>query len=393
MSQFYDQASLVVVPSGYKAGTVYAQKPLTTDGQLAFTRTGDTATRVNSAGLLETVSANVPRLDYSGGATCPKLILEPQRTNRLTQSNNFTHADWASFASGTGSTAPVLTANYTNSPFGSNNAWRLEATIGSSGFSLLQQSPFVSGQHTASLWVKSNTGSNQSVYFRASTNTAPITVTPTWTRISVTEPNGDYLTIGLRDLAGQANVSIDISIYAGQLEDGAYPTSIIPTTTASATRGKDNCIKTSASALIGQTEGTVFVEFKINGQDLSEDVYSNNKNLTGSISIQTTVSGQLLAFICYDGTFIQFATSTGVIQIGQTYKVALAYKTGNSALYLNGVQIATSSTAFAFTTTLSEIDIANDTVLFAYLNNKNINQVLQFKTRLSNAELAQLTAL
>jgi hypothetical protein len=35
---FYDLASLVVVPSGYKASKVYAQKPLTTDGQLTFSR-------------------------------------------------------------------------------------------------------------------------------------------------------------------------------------------------------------------------------------------------------------------------------------------------------------------------------------------------------------------
>jgi hypothetical protein len=40
---FYDLASLVVVPSGYKSGKIYAQKPLTTDGQLTFTRSNDTA--------------------------------------------------------------------------------------------------------------------------------------------------------------------------------------------------------------------------------------------------------------------------------------------------------------------------------------------------------------
>ena len=76
---FYDLASLVVVPSGYKASKVYAQKPLTTDGQLAFTRS-TTATRVNSAGLIESVAINVPRLDYTN-STCPKLLLEPSRTN------------------------------------------------------------------------------------------------------------------------------------------------------------------------------------------------------------------------------------------------------------------------------------------------------------------------
>ena len=52
MSAFYDQASLVVVPSGYKSGKIYAQKPLTTDGQLTFTRASN-ATRVASNGLIE----------------------------------------------------------------------------------------------------------------------------------------------------------------------------------------------------------------------------------------------------------------------------------------------------------------------------------------------------
>jgi hypothetical protein len=79
MSVFYDLASLVLVPSGYKAEKVYAQKPLTADGQLTFSR-ASTATRVNASGLVETVSSNVPRLDYTN-STCPKLLLEPQRTN------------------------------------------------------------------------------------------------------------------------------------------------------------------------------------------------------------------------------------------------------------------------------------------------------------------------
>ena len=58
MSQFYDQASLVMVPSGYKAGKVYSQKPLSTDGELTFTRNSN-ATRVNADGLVEKVRENV----------------------------------------------------------------------------------------------------------------------------------------------------------------------------------------------------------------------------------------------------------------------------------------------------------------------------------------------
>ena len=61
MSQFYDQASLVMVPSGYKAGKVYSQKPLSTDGELTFSR-ASTATRINASGLIESVASDVPRL-------------------------------------------------------------------------------------------------------------------------------------------------------------------------------------------------------------------------------------------------------------------------------------------------------------------------------------------
>jgi hypothetical protein len=79
MSVFYDLASLVLVPSGYKASKVYAQKPLTTDGQLTFSR-ASTATRVNASGLIETVASNVPRLDYQGSAQ----IFSPTRKICLT---------------------------------------------------------------------------------------------------------------------------------------------------------------------------------------------------------------------------------------------------------------------------------------------------------------------
>jgi hypothetical protein len=52
MSQFFDQASLVMVPSGYKDGKVYSQKPLSTDGELTFTR-ATSATRVGPDGLIQ----------------------------------------------------------------------------------------------------------------------------------------------------------------------------------------------------------------------------------------------------------------------------------------------------------------------------------------------------
>jgi hypothetical protein len=79
MSNLFNEASLVLVPSGYKAGKVYSEVPTNGDGDLTFTR-ASSATRVNSDGEIEVVGSGVPRLDYSQGS-CPALLLESQRTN------------------------------------------------------------------------------------------------------------------------------------------------------------------------------------------------------------------------------------------------------------------------------------------------------------------------
>jgi hypothetical protein len=108
MSQFYDQASLVMVPSGYKNGKVYSQKPLSTDGELTFTRASN-ATRVGPDGLIQKV-----------------------RTNLLTYSNDFSNAAWGkSFAALTGGQSGYD---------GTNNAWKLQASGSTSCY--IQQGSF-----------------------------------------------------------------------------------------------------------------------------------------------------------------------------------------------------------------------------------------------------------
>ena len=58
LDKYYAKASLVMVPSLYKTSIVYSERPLTTDGQLAFTRSNDTATRVGPDGYIEKVRTN-----------------------------------------------------------------------------------------------------------------------------------------------------------------------------------------------------------------------------------------------------------------------------------------------------------------------------------------------
>ena len=64
---YSDDASLVFIPSGYKTSKAYSIKPTSGDGDLAFTRSNDTATRVGPDGLIEKVRTNV--LTYSEDLT------------------------------------------------------------------------------------------------------------------------------------------------------------------------------------------------------------------------------------------------------------------------------------------------------------------------------------
>ena len=55
---FYDDASLIVYPSGYKESKIYSLKPTNGTGDLNFSR-ASSATRVNAEGLIETSPVNL----------------------------------------------------------------------------------------------------------------------------------------------------------------------------------------------------------------------------------------------------------------------------------------------------------------------------------------------
>ena len=66
MSNLLEQASLVLIPSGYKEDVVYSQIPLDGSGDLQLTRASN-GTRINSAGLVEVTPWNIA--EYSEDQT------------------------------------------------------------------------------------------------------------------------------------------------------------------------------------------------------------------------------------------------------------------------------------------------------------------------------------
>jgi hypothetical protein len=174
-----------------------------------------------------------------------------------------------------------------------------------------------------------------------------------------------------------------------QIEAGAYATSFISkSTTASVTRVADAASKTGISSLIGQTEGTLFAEIYpeefINGSYLG---ISDGANIANRIIFGFEAGSANSGFFQVYGA--SGLTGSGLYTRGQRMKVAIGYKSGNSALYVNGNLVDAVTTTF--TTTLTKFGFDS------YAGTQNFigrcSQAILFKTRLTNAQLAELTTL
>jgi len=388
---FYDLASLVVVPSGYKSGKIYAQKPLTTDGQLTFTR-ASTATRVNASGLIETVSSGVPRLDYLG-STCPKLLLEPQRTNSALQSSALNTTPWQSFGG-------TQTNNSGTSPDGTNNA-TLFQSVSTTQSGVYQTIAATSGQTvTVSMYVKLGTATNICLVINNTQNwntvggqaftTVDGLSTTAWKRVSYTftspASNNYNIHIGLHEETGVPTQSLGtFYVYGVQAEIGAYMTSLIPTTTAAVTRLADKAEKTGISSLIGQTEGTMYWEG-----------YSENNASFGTCLALQGSAGYWIYILSYNGGFTFEMRNAYVVSMAYNstsaagnYKIAIGYNASQVVIYINGTLVHTDNSVTI--PALSSVYLAN----WENVYNESVKtaQALLFKTRLTNAQLAELTTL
>jgi hypothetical protein len=398
MSQFYDLASLVVIPSGYKASTIYAQKPLTTDGQLSFSR-ASTATRVNASGLIETVASNVPRLDYTN-SSCPRLNLEPQRTNSVLQSNALASAGWLSFGG-------TQTNNSGVSPDGTNNA-TLFSSSGSAPAGAYQNVAATSGQTvTVSAYFKLGTATNICLVINNAFawdtvggevfTTANGLSTTAWKRVTFTftapATNQYNIHIGQNGQSGLASQSLGtFYVYGVQAEVGGYATSLIPTTSASVTRVADAASKTGISSLIGQTEGTIFWEGSINTLGDFPQICDLNADGNKFIQIYNTLVGGVprLALYVQNVSILLNASNITGLSFNTIFKLALGYKNNDYALYLNGVQVYVNTTIGVPPTSNFGLGKALQS---EEGSGKEVAQAALFPTRLTNAQLAEITAL
>lgn len=339
---------------------------------------------------------NVPRLTYqNGGGGCPSLLLEKQSTNLFTYSEDFTQ--WLN-AGGT------VNGNTTISPDGTQNAdtltgARYQTALGTAVFTFSCYAKKVDGNNkfvlrfdvptTVFAQFDLNTGTIDST---SSGYTSTITnVGNGWYRCTIT--SNSSIIISNAVIVSANSGSNSTYIWGAQLEASSYPTSYIPTTSSSATRVADACYKTGISSLIGQTQGTIFVDYTAtsSNQDGRAITINDYPNTAYNNRIAVINNGNQIRVFISSGGVLQYDGYFGA-WIGH-HKVAIAYASNDLKIYIDGVEVASQSSSFTPPTcsVLSVGTFENNTS--DYPIQGNVNQAILFKTRLTNAELASLTTI
>ena len=392
--------------------------------ELAITTTGSIyiwGAQLNDGSLKDYLRTetrlNIPRLDYSNG-TCPSLLVEPQRSNLALYSEQFDNASWVT-------TNITTAANSVTSPSGIQSADTITSTTTSGNHLIGTNSISITNGTNYSFTFFAKKGSGRyiqilgggggfaltsyanfdlqlgTVSFQGATATAEITsFNDNWYRCKLTAPAIDtlsdrfYISIITTATASRAEVhSTALSYYCwgAQFEQGSYPTSYIPTTSAAVTRNADVISKTGISSLIGQTEGTIFADAVLTGKDSTNGsiLFATDKVSTGAIIRVFYTSANALRFDVFNGSSFQCLISAGAYNVGDRVKVAGAYKNNDFVMYVNGTQIGTDTSG-----TVPATDTANiNTSIYGDTNGSRINSAILFPTRLTNAELASLTTI
>ena len=385
--------------------------------ELTFTR-ATTATRTNGALLVESTPLSTPRIDYSTGTAA--LLMEPQRTNLQLNSENF---------SVMGQLSVTTTVNQIEAPSGLITADLITelATTATHGVFNNAACSVVSGTvYTLSCYFKKGPGATAPDIVQISspqgfsgfyanfnittgvvtqsfgvTSTAITSVGNGWWRCSFTATASSTagfsgLAISLTNNNPTSGISpsylgqttSNIYVWGAQVEAGSFATSYIPTTSASVTRNADASTTSGMNTFIGQTEGTIVLD--INNINENSDWLTLNP-ISGSSYTNGIGLGLYATAIR-----VQIYSSGGnafitVSPISGRNKIALAYKSGDIALYINGVQVGTSSATFSFGVLLDGITAASSSWLAGVLSNLKLYSAALYKTRLTNAELITLT--
>ena len=397
------------------------------DPRITFTR-ASTATYYDQFGVLQTAPAGVPRFDHDP-VTGESLgfLIEEQRTNLLTYSEQFDNAAWTkSNATVTANTVVAPDGTLTGDKaiisastdatsiaqavsFSSNTTYALTVyakkgelmylnlgfdvnsfNYGGTQFDLLSGTVLRTGSAGGNYTLGTSTIESVGGGWYRCKVVISIGATAATFRI-ITYPSNTLWSSGyiVQTLTGDGTSGI--YIWGAQLEAGAFPTSYIPTVASQVTRSADATSMTGPnfSSWFRADEGTLYNESR--GADISSSTRTQLavSDGTGNNRILCTY-GTAFNWLVQDSGNLQAALANGVSTLGLFEKAAGAYKVNDFAVSKNSTAVTTD--------TLGSVPVVNRLYLgagatgtAAYLNG-TIKRLTYYPKRLSNTELQSITS-
>ena len=373
-----------------------------------FTR-GSSATYVAKDGLIKTSTGDTPRIDFSDS---PKgaLLLEPSSTNLVEYSEDF--SQWTNVRSNG-------VDNQITAPDGTTTAYKLiDTTENNTHLLISNQTVTTSDVFAFSMFLKKGSLENGFIAFDSTINQSVVfnlqngTIVSTgaavisskienfgndWYRCSLTHiPNSTSRNYRVGTYNGNISYTGSgndfIYCWGAQLEQNSFATSYIPTYGTTATRLAETCTNSGSAQDFNSDEGVLYAEIgALSGSSSQSQIELGD----GSDSTQIKLgwnNDRVLTSIQLNNTSVlifQYNTASDLLE-QEYYKVAVKYKSGQSSVFIDGVERATSSTTYTSTDTISQLGFQlwwGGTPFYGKVRNLKV-----YTEALTDAELQELTS-
>jgi hypothetical protein len=368
-------------------------------------------TYVGRNGLIQSAASNEPRVDFLNN-TKGGLLLEPQRTNSITHSEDFSDGSW-------NKNNASITTNNATAPDGTDNADKITST-GTTPYARVSFTHSTSTAYAVSIFVKK--GDEDYLYIRAlALSSQPIasfnlstgtlgTVNSGLTAEIESHNNGWYrCIIKYTTTSSISNNLIDFGFassdnsrlsssgkfayfWGAQIEVGSHPTSIIPTSGGAVTRVVDfTFIASGLQNILNTSEGTLFFEVdvpRVSSTGSFERIVLSDQNASTDRIIFDNYAGNWRALMLSSAGNVN-RTIVGVTA-NQRIKVAIAYSSTELRISYDGNAATTATGSYTPSTTLESFKFSNKDGGNKW--NGNIYDARYFDSALSNAELVELTS-
>lgn len=332
------------------------------DGNFLFRARTGAIFSVDNVSVKEVLEDDVPRIDYTNGEAA--FLLEPQSTNLLPYSEDFSQSSWAKlgnsafgFVTGVAPDGNTSVYEITSNGTGGNLQYIISGLSVNTEYTL----SFYVKQTSATTLVKSRVlsltgGSGGSNLTQV--NYQDQLVTDEWVRITHTFTTDDTLGNYIVYVSNALTSGESLQFWGAQLEQLPYATSYIPTNGSVVTRSAETCV--DATPTINSEEGVLYAEISalIDGGvnrdiSLSDGTSSNRVQLifssaTNRLSVGGVVGGVGITTIDYN-SFVQT----------DNHKIAFKYSADGVKLFVDGVERGSSTDNVSFPIgTLTDLDFS-----------------------------------